>query len=561
MGKKKKVEPKLSKKDRKKLAAREAEIRAEIERREAEKKTKKKGKKAKAEKPSKKTKKVDAVEVVDASALGTMTVEAEAPIASEPPAAEEEATERHPHLKHLDRVGELNAIVNDSSAKKKARAEAGAELAKLREEGAARLAEKDAELREKIRAKREAREAGKKGNPARMPDALDGETEPEYQMRKLREKKAAQATEIVETENGREFAVGESVAASEPETFAKPSDAPAELEEGRNGYKIIMLGEDGKPDPRKVRQMTRVTTFVSNIDDETMIRDWEKRLLAVGLSASADEYVPKINDLVHRRDVTIAKAHKADRKGKLDVGEAGRIETAAHKAFKDAIKPLVEEAMEAAGRHAKADAGTDLHTLAELSDAEGIKAVRALHEASEITDTELASIEAYAARMDRLGAKVIHSEAVIVNDAMKYAGRLDRVIMAKLPALVINGVERPADQRARRYIADIKSGRIDLGAGKIARQLSAYALGDLYDLETGERSRHSAARDVALVFHLPQGEGVCTVHAVDLKEGTRLLKLSAEVRTARNTGKKTIDASVDITDPAPGGTPLDESEA
>ena len=73
---------------------------------------------------------------------------------------------------------------------------------------------------------------------------------------------------------------------------------------------------------------------------------------------------------------------------------------------------------------------------------------------------------------------------------------------------------------------------------------------NFYDLETGERSRHSAVRDVALVFHLPQGAGVCTVHAVDLKAGTVLLRLSGEVRRARNTGRKTIDTSVDITDPA-----------
>jgi hypothetical protein len=172
-----------------------------------------------------------------------------------------------------------------------------------------------------------------------------------------------------------------------------------------------------------------------------------------------------------------------------------------------------------------------------------------------ITATDLASIEAYAERMTRLGAKVIESEAVIVNDEMGYAGRLDRIIMARLPELTIGKgtpgeYVRPADQRARRYVADIKSGRVDLGAGKIARQLAAYALGDLYDLETGERSRHSAVRDIALVFHLPQGEGSCAVHAVDIRTGAALLKLSGEVRRARNTGRKTIDTSVDITDPA-----------
>ncbi|WP_369672004.1 hypothetical protein, partial [Enterococcus faecium] len=276
------------------------------------------------------------------------------------------------------------------------------------------------------------------------------------------------------------------------------------------------------------------------------------------------------NELAHRRDVAIAKAIKADRKGRLGVGEVATLIADAEKVAKDAIDAIVEEAAELAGRSSKARAGTHLHALAEISDEKGIDEVRRMHEAGEtilnvetgeevpITATDLASIEAYDERMRRLGAKVIESEAVIVNDEMGYAGRLDRIIMVRLPELVIGKgtlgeYVRPADQRARRYVADIKSGRVDLGAGKIARQLAAYALGDLYDLETGERTRHSAVRDVALVFHLPQGAGVCTVHPVDLKAGTTLLKLSAEVRRARNTGRKTIDTSVDIAGPATEG--------
>jgi hypothetical protein len=306
-----------------------------------------------------------------------------------------------------------------------------------------------------------------------------------------------------------------------------------------------------------VRQMTRVTTFVGNIDDETALKKWEKRLLAEGLSETPDEFIPRVRDISHRRDVAIAKALRADRKGKLGVGEVGRLVKTAEKTAKDALDALVEEALELAGRHEKADAGTDLHRLAEIRDEKGIDAVRDLREKDEITDTQLASIEAYDVRMNRLGAKVIHSEAVIVNDAMGYAGRLDRIYMAKLPELVLgrgtaDEYVRPADQRSRRYVGDIKSGSLEYGAGKIARQMTAYAHGDLYDPATGERSRHSAARDVGLVVHMPQGEGTCHVHAVDLKSGLVLLKLSADVRRARNTGKKTIDLTVDIADPEPG---------
>lgn len=578
---------KASKKDAKKraaLKAREAELAAELERRKAAKKSK--GKKPKPEsitpsdvsrderrKKAKKTKRDERETPVEDMGI---TASAEAPIVPEhvePEVVEAVAVEPEPAEAVAERIKPLKGKVL------KAAMQADTEAGKKRKAEAEAQAETDAEIRARVQAKRDARLAemqhetettgqiAKARKRAKTIEPAEGDHVLGTREKSTREKIASAAkrippaplvpehvAEVVETETGREFAVGTPT----EEEFAKPSEATPELESGRNGYKIIQLGTDGKPDPRKVRQMTRVTTFVGNIDDETMIRDWEKRLLAVGLSAAADEYAPRVNDLTHRRDVKLAKARKADRKGKLDIGELARIETDAAKEWKDALNAIVEEALDVAGRHEKADAGTNLHALAELADEHGIDHVRAMYERDDtISATDLASTEAYAARMARLNAKVIESEAVIVNDEMGYAGRLDRVIMAKLPALTIAAGtpfewKRPADQRARRYVTDIKSGRIDLGAGKIARQLAAYALGDLYDLETGARSRHSAARDIALVFHLPQGAGVCTVHAVDIKAGAVLLRLSADVRRARNSGKKTIDTSVDIADPEPG---------
>ena len=570
MGNKKKATHELSKKERKALEKKAEALQAELAAR-AEKKAKK-GKKSKDEKSSKKAGKKSASPVVE-----TPAAEPEA-LTVTPAAAEAKAARK------AKREAEKAASATSTARDETIDPETGKTRPEVIE---ARKAERDemqaelyAAIKARVQAKRAAREAGEPVDvkAACMPDALDGESEVEYQHRRLREKSEAaaisktaeavaaigQAIEVVETEHGREFAAGASVAA---EDFAKPSEAPRELEEGRNGYKIIQLDADGKPDPRKVRQMTRVTTFVGNIDDETTLKQWDKRKVVEGLALDATSpesagLVPKVNEITHRRDVKIAKAIKADRKGKLGIGEVGSLVAAAEKEAKDALNAIVDEAADLAGRNSKARAGTHLHSLAEISDEKGIDEVRRMFEAEEtvlnvetgedvpITATDLASIEAYAERMTRLGAKVIESEAVIVNDEMGYAGRLDRVIMARLPELTIGGVVRPADQRARRYVADIKSGRVDLGAGKIARQLAAYALGDLYNLETGERSRHSAVRDIALVFHLPQGEGSCAVHAVDIRTGAALLKLSGEVRRARNTGRKTIDTSVDITDPA-----------
>ncbi|MFM9815843.1 hypothetical protein ACKI16_46150, partial [Streptomyces scabiei] len=95
--------------------------------------------------------------------------------------------------------------------------------------------------------------------------------------------------------------------------------------------------------------MTRVTTFVSNIDDETTLKKWDKRNVAEGLALDATSpesagLVPKINELAHRRDVAIAKAIKADRKGRLGVGEVATLIADAEKVAKDAIDAIVEEA-------------------------------------------------------------------------------------------------------------------------------------------------------------------------------------------------------------------------
>ena len=635
MGNKKKAAlHELSKKERKALEKKAARLQAELAEREAAKAAKK-GKKSKDEKAAKKRAEAKAAEREADRPLGELP---ESPALTVTPAAADAKAERKRKRAEAaaaesgdetpaDKIAAAARAVIEGNSTPDAVADAEDSLAAALEANPGETVE---EIRERVKAKRQARADGvteaeiqarvSKVKAARMPDALEGETEVEYQQRRFAEKEGdrvarvnsgegvlrdgstatvpsagrppvkhreriqavaaaeehaaakvaeavealGQAIEIVETEHGREFAAGESVAA---EGFAKPSEAPRELEEGRNGYKIIQLDADGKPDPRKVRQMTRVTTFVGNIDDETTLKQWDKRKVVEGLALDATSpdsagLIPKVNEIAHRRDVKIAKAIKADRKGKLGIGEVGSLVAAAEKEAKDALNAIVDEAADLAGRNSKARAGTHLHSLAEISDEKGIDEVRRMFEAEEtvlnvetgedvpITATDLASIEAYAERMTRLGAKVIESEAVIVNDEMGYAGRLDRVIMARLPELTIAGVVRPADQRARRYVSDIKSGRVDLGAGKIARQLAAYALGDLYNLETGERSRHSAVRDIALVFHLPQGEGSCAVHAVDIRTGAALLKLSGEVRRARNTGRKTIDTSVDITDPA-----------
>lgn len=611
------------KKELAKLAKREAEIAAELERRAAEKarkKSKKKGKKAKAEKPSsepklskkereaidaakaaraaKKAKKGKSIEYGSEIPEGLKAlVEDEHPLIAERSAAKskkatggkkskrdevidedgktrpeviaERKAEREKTADEIDaaikaRLDKKRAAAGESKAEKRAGIEAVADMVDRADPEAVRAYNAEAvKVGANLLSSDEEMERARSGKTA-APDLSKVEKKAAKKVAEAVEA-LGQAVEAVETEHGREFQVGESVNADPAEEFAKPSDATPFLESGRNGYKIIQLDKDGNPDPKVIRQYTRVTTYVGNIDDETTLKEWTLRMLAEGLTKNAEDFLPRVADITHRRDLAIAKAEKADRKGKLEIGELGRITTAANKEARTALNELVDEALELAGRHEKADAGTHLHDLAEIADNRGIDAVRAMHEEPEgaehvVTGNDLASIEAYVDAMNRLGAENIISEAVIVNDAMKYAGRLDAIKFAKLPAIVdpkSDEVIRPADQRRRRYVFDVKSGNIEYAAGKISRQLAAYAHGDLYDLADGTRTPSGVARDLAIVVHLPLGTGECHVYAVDLKEGHRLLKLSESVRAGRSTGRKTIRHDIDLAAPAPVETEED----
>lgn len=593
MGKKKSKADGLSKKDRRKLEEREAELRAEIERREkaAKKKAGKKSGKGKKPKPA-------PAETVDAAALGVITIEAEGHVDPGAPTPEEEAAaaaavpvpaddpaivyaksviadlgkdeDRHPHLAYLDHVGKLvEAAKGDGKKAKKA----AAELAKLREEGAARIAERDARraaddaaLKEKVAAKKAARAKGEpvdvKG--ARMPDALEGESEADYQMRKLREKREAaaiektteavdaikQAVAEVETETGRIFEAGESVAA-EPD-FAKPSesaDMRPDFEVNGNGQYKVKRPSDGK-----MVGYTRVTTYIACLEDTTKLTEWKMRLLLEGVAAAEenikrDGITSRIRELAHVRDVAIAKARKADRKGKLAIGDLGALTERAWSDFKREMNVLADEVFEIGGGREKATKGTDIHALTELHDREGIGAVGDLLTAGEITPADMADVEAYAEAMRKLGAKIVERERVVVNDDLKVAGRLDIVAMVKLPALhdpKTGEVIRPAEARARRRVIDVKTGRIDYGIGKLAQQLEMYAGATGYDLETHEREDLKLDRTVGLVLHLPAGTGKATVHVVDLVAGRKGNRIAGEVRAWRNEGKRAADLRIDV---------------
>ena len=373
-----------------------------------------------------------------------------------------------------------------------------------------------------------------------------------------------QVVEEVETEKGRVFEAGTTPllpatlsvngqdfdVPAEPGLFGKPtstpfaapSDAKPEVElNGLGQYKV--QGADGK-----LKGYTRVTTYIKLIEDKTNLEKWSKRKLLEGVildqtPGEDGEIVDRlgtIRDLMHNRDVSIAKARKNDRKGKLAVGELATLVAAAEKAFKDGVNGLIVELEELGGSKEAANKGTELHALAELYDKEGIDAVAELLTEGKITPADLADIEAYGRAIEASGIKHVEFEKFVVDDERKVAGRLDRISLVKFPGM----------KRAVRVVSDIKTGSIDYGIS-LSLQLENYAGMQGYDPERpDEREDLKLSRTKGVVIHLPQGTGTCHIYAVDLVAGRLGNRITGEGRAFRNTGKKAIDKSVDLADPA-----------
>lgn len=367
------------------------------------------------------------------------------------------------------------------------------------------------------------------------PKAVKVKTEPGVEVN-------GQAIEPVETEEGTVYAAGK-VNPADARGFALPSEAPQgppDFEVNGNGqYKIKRLS-DGK-----IVGYTRATTYIGTNEDRTLLERWKLRVLLEGVAIndapddrgrSDEPVVARVRDLIHVRDLAIAKARKQDRKGKLVPGQYGTIVDAAWSAFKRELDELAENLLELGGVHVKAAKGTELHELTELYDREGIDAVGELLESGKITHADMLDVEAYARAIEAAGIKMLLIEQPIVVERIKVAGRLDRVVMCKLPGAA----------RAAKYILDTKTGRIDLGAGKIAQQLDIYSEGETYDLETHERGKHGASRTKGLVLHLVPGSAEAHIYVVDLSTGRIGNELSAKVRAFRNDGKRAIDMTADL---------------
>lgn len=280
-----------------------------------------------------------------------------------------------------------------------------------------------------------------------------------------------------------------------------------EVRRNRWGQPIIKHPVTGKE-----KGYQRVTTFAGLTDDTRNLTDWQIRMVLSGIALRPDLQVailPYAND-----------------------PQAGKRE----------LKDIAEQALQAANSKRAANLGTALHSLTENVD-RGMPLGPLPPEIGR-------DVAAYQKCVADNGLVPILVEVFVVQDELEVAGTADRVFF--WPA------------KGKFVIGDLKSGRLDFGAGKIARQLAAYSRGTAYDPVTEERSPLPPVdQDEALVIHLPIGTGQATLHSFDIAAGWESCLVAAKVRDERK--KKDWNTAISATyqaempaastAPAPGTDP------
>lgn len=212
----------------------------------------------------------------------------------------------------------------------------------------------------------------------------------------------------------------------------------------------------------------RCTKYIAVLEDRYLLERWQQRQVATGLAA--------------RPDLVLKAASAAGDKTTLD--------------------QVTDAAQEAAKSSAAATTGTALHAITEQLD-RGQEVV--------VPPGFQPDLDAY--RQATTDLTMTELEVFVVNDQLKVGGTFDRIV----------------EHAGRRYIADIKTGRIDYAYAEISMQLAIYAGARRYRPDTGTREDLGVERDWGLVIHLPAGAGECTVWWCNLAEGRQGVEIARQV--------------------------------
>jgi hypothetical protein len=355
--------------------------------------------------------------------------------------------------------------------------------------------------------------------------------------------------EVVETEKGREFAVGTAKGKDEdldPKDADRDADGVRWSKHASPRPYIFVPGGDEK-------LYTRMTSYIDVLDSKDGLYDWKDRMLLIGAARAAAELDPdldsvdiigKTNELVALVESSIATADKKLKKGKVSVREHAELVADAEKAYKAEVRKLVDDMRDRGGAHDAAQKGTDLHKVFEDFDNAHLAAKGKLtvdewllvHPYEEdgptwgetLTPADIADLRAYRAAVEAEGIEVIACEQRVVLDEFAVTGTLDRSIRFTPPGAT----------RKVKGVGDVKTGRLDYGAGKFACQVYGYAIGEGY-ANSEERVDLKHSKKWGVIFHSPAGQAKTTIYYLDLSKGIEGWKLIAAVRDWRRSTTET----------------------
>jgi hypothetical protein len=269
---------------------------------------------------------------------------------------------------------------------------------------------------------------------------------------------------------------------------------PVAIPRDRHGKPLIAKPGTGAPiyegKGKNVKAYFRASKFGEVLEDQTNLTLWKIRMAMHGLTKRPDLY-----EQVQRTPLE----------------------------DKVILNRIAEDAIEAAGGAAAANVGTALHTLTEAIDRG--------EEVGVVPPAYAQDLDAYREQTRRF--RMLHIERFMVCDELEVAGTPDR-----LHAIDLNyGLTK------RLQVGDLKTSNsnINYQGMKFAVQLGIYAHSDFYDPSTGERtSPGSVDQNVAVVYHMPAGGGVCELIEVDVSAGWEMALLARQVRQARNQGRRLL---------------------
>lgn len=249
----------------------------------------------------------------------------------------------------------------------------------------------------------------------------------------------------------------------------------------------------------------RTTTFIDVIQDEFKLKQWDRRMVAYGMS--------------QRPDLALSAST-------VELTPDGKPVSDSEKRK---LQGIADDAKEYAKGSAAATTGTSLHTLTQWID-EG-KTV------GHVPDPYPQDLKAYEEATRDI--EWVSIENFRVMDEWKVAGTADRIGWYK----------------GRLRVFDIKTGGLYFEGGP-AMQLAMYARSTPYDIPTDKRTFDVSELDLgcAFIIHLPAGSGHCELKSVDITKGWGGCRIAKQVWDFRNQRGMIADADDKIVD---GATTMD----